>query len=63
MNNILDLDLAGLKKWMKDNGEKDFRAKQVFDWIYKGCFSFSDMKNIPESLRNKLERQFPDRHT
>ncbi len=58
MNNILDLDLAGLKKWMKDNGEKDFRAKQVFDWIYKGCFSFSDMKNIPESLRNKLENSF-----
>jgi 23S rRNA (adenine2503-C2)-methyltransferase len=58
LKNILDLDLAGLKEWMKYNGEKDFRAKQVFDWIYKGCFLFSDMKNIPESLRNKLGDSF-----
>lgn len=58
MKNILDLDLAGLKKWMKDNGEKDFRAKQVFDWIYKGCFRFSDMKNMPAGLRDKLSENF-----
>jgi 23S rRNA (adenine2503-C2)-methyltransferase len=54
----LDLTLAELKKWMKDNGEKEFRAKQVFDWIYRGCFSFSEMKNIPESLRARLEESF-----
>ncbi|MBP1743914.1 MAG: rRNA ((2503)-C(2))-methyltransferase RlmN [Firmicutes bacterium] len=58
MRNILDLDLDELKKWIKGSGEKEFRAKQVFDWIYKGCFSFSDMKNIPESLRNKLAASF-----
>jgi len=58
LKNILDLTLAELKKWMKDNGEKEFRAKQVFDWIYKESFSFSGMKNIPVSLRGKLEASF-----
>ena len=58
MKNILDLDLVELKKWMKDNDEKEFRAKQVFDWIYRGCFKFGEMKNLPVSLKNKLETSF-----
>lgn len=58
MKNILDLDLVELKKWMKDNGEKEFRAKQVFEWIYRGCFDFGEMKNLPVSFKNKLEISF-----
>ncbi len=45
MKNILDLDLQELKQWMKDNKEKDFRAKQVMDWIYKEVWCFSEMTN------------------
>ncbi|HEY5575262.1 MAG TPA: 23S rRNA (adenine(2503)-C(2))-methyltransferase RlmN [Clostridiaceae bacterium] len=58
MKNILDLDLDELKKWMKDNGEKEFRAKQVFDWIYRGCVKFGEMNNLPVSLKNKLDINF-----
>ncbi len=58
MKNILDLNLIELKKWMKDNGETEFRAKQVFEWLYKGCLSFGEMKNIPASLKAKLEAGF-----
>lgn len=58
MNNILDFTLEELQDWMKDNGESAFRAKQVFSWIYKECFSFGEMKNIPKILQEKLNNNF-----
>lgn len=58
MKNIFDLKLVELQSWMEYNGEKGFRAKQVFDWIYKGTLDFMDMANIPLSLRNKLKDNF-----
>lgn len=58
MENIFDFTLAELQGWMKNNGEKAFRAKQVFDWIYKGTLDFMDMVNIPLSLRQKLKGNF-----
>jgi 23S rRNA (adenine2503-C2)-methyltransferase len=58
MKNILDLNLSELKNWMKENNEKEFRAKQVFDWIYKEVWDFGDMKNIPRSTIEKLKESF-----
>ncbi|MEG0306922.1 MAG: 23S rRNA (adenine(2503)-C(2))-methyltransferase RlmN [Clostridium sp.] len=58
MKNILDLDLEQLKMWMKQSGDKEFRAKQVFSWIYKEVWNFNDMKNIPRSTIEKLEKKF-----
>lgn len=38
-------------------GEKSFRAKQIFDWIYnKGCKDFQLMTDLPSDLRNKLSQ-------
>ncbi|MCB2292036.1 23S rRNA (adenine(2503)-C(2))-methyltransferase RlmN [Clostridium algoriphilum] len=58
MINILDLDLVELKQWMKDNGESEFRAKQVSDWIYKNVWEFENMNNIPRSIKEKLQSNF-----
>lgn len=58
MKNILDLDIEALKLWMEQNGEKSFRAKQVFQWIYKGVFNFKDMKNISTNTLEHLEKYF-----
>lgn len=58
MENILNLSLEELKKWMSDNGESSFRAKQVMDWIYKGIFLFDDMKNIPKATKENLKGHF-----
>ena len=58
MNNLLDFTLEELQCWMKENGEPAFRAKQVFSWIYKEVWSFSEMKNIPKSLQQKLAENF-----
>ena len=46
---------AEMKEFMKEIGEKAFRGTQVYSWIYKGAKNFDDMKNIPKSLREKLE--------
>lgn len=58
MNNILDYTLSELQQWMKENGEGAFRAKQVFNWIYKDVEGFGQMKNLPKSLTQKLEDNF-----
>ncbi|MBU3160542.1 23S rRNA (adenine(2503)-C(2))-methyltransferase RlmN [Clostridium frigoris] len=58
MINILDIDLLELQQWMKSNGESKFRAKQVFDWIYKDVWEFENMNNIPQSIREKLQTNF-----
>lgn len=57
-DNILDLNMNELKNWLKFNGEKEFRAKQIFDWIYKNEWDFSLMKNLPQSLIEKLNNAF-----
>ena len=46
---------AEMKEFMKEIGEKALRGTQVYSWIYKGAKTFDDMKNIPKSLREKLE--------
>lgn len=42
-----------LKAMLFQMGEKPFRAAQVFSWLHKGA-SFSEMTNLPLSLRSKL---------
>ncbi len=38
-------------------GEKGFRARQVFRWLYKGITDFREMTNLPETLRAKLDEK------
>lgn len=58
MINILDLTLDELSVWMKNNGEKPFRAKQIVDWIYKGIWDFENMKNISKGCVELLKNNF-----
>ena len=58
MENILDLSLEELRIWMKANGESEFRAKQVMDWVYKGALEFNLMSNLSKSLQEKLKSHF-----
>lgn len=56
---IYSLQLDELKDWLKEQGEKPFRAEQVFDWLYKKrVVSFEDMSNLSKGLRDKLEEHF-----
>lgn len=56
---IRGLSLAELTKAFIAIGEKPFRAKQIFDWIYKnGAMDFDSMSNISSDLRAKLKENF-----
>jgi 23S rRNA (adenine2503-C2)-methyltransferase len=57
--NIRELDLGQLEDYFESIGEKKFRAKQVFEWLWqKQAMSFADMTNISKELRQKLGEQF-----
>jgi 23S rRNA (adenine2503-C2)-methyltransferase len=54
--NLLDFTLPRLTEWLGAQGEKPFRAKQVFRWIHqRGVRDFAAMTDLAKSLREKLE--------
>lgn len=55
MNSIMDLELYELENAVSPK----FRAKQIFDWIYKKyAFSFDEMKNLPNEMKSELEKSY-----
>ncbi|MGM9945836.1 MAG: 23S rRNA (adenine(2503)-C(2))-methyltransferase RlmN [Lysinibacillus sp.] len=48
-----------LEVWLKEHGEKPFRAAQIYDWLYnKRVKTFDEMLNLSKGLREKLEENF-----
>ena len=60
MKNILDFSLNELENYfINELKEPKFRAKQVFEWIYKkGVNDFSAMTNLNNALKNNLQNTF-----
>jgi len=55
MLNYADLEIADWKNWLSEQGEREFHAKQIMDWIYqKGAASWEEMSNLSKQLRSKL---------
>lgn len=55
MQSIYDYTLDELKSQLKPS----FRAKQVYNWLYKKyATSYDDMKNIPKDLKENLEANY-----
>lgn len=52
-----ELTLEEMQDCLVQMGEKPFRAKQIFAWVYRGARSFDEMTDISKSLREKLDRQ------
>ena len=47
-----------LKEFMKEIGEKPFRAEQIYKWIYEARVSdFEEMTNLSKAFREKLQRE------
>ena len=47
------------KTWLLENGEKGFRASQIFNWIYqRGISDWDSMTNLNKELRLKLSLDF-----
>lgn len=48
-----------LTAWLKENGEKPFRAGQILSWLFKrGVTSFDKFTNLPSPLIEKLKNAF-----
>jgi len=57
--NIRHLSFIELEKYFEELGEKKFRVKQVYEWLWlKPVQSFNQMTNISKELRQKLGEQF-----
>ena len=55
MVNLYTLSFDDLVQLVSDLGEKRFRARQIWDWVYEARVnSFSEMRNLPHSTIDKL---------
>lgn len=53
--NIFELNLDELKAFFREAGEKEFRAKQVYEWLWqKGARDFDMMSNLSKNTRKIL---------
>jgi 23S rRNA (adenine2503-C2)-methyltransferase len=58
-NNIRQLSLSELEQYFEGLGEKKFRARQVYEWIWqKHAAGFTGMTNLSKELRQLLEDNF-----
>ena len=61
MKSIYDLTLEQLKEELKALGQKPFRAKQIYEWIYvKNVYDFHQMPNLSKELQETLSNHFSD---
>ncbi len=58
MRELCGLYSKEVKNFFEEEGEKPFRAKQLFDWVYqKGMIHYEKMLNLPGHLRALLKEK------
>jgi len=56
---IRSLSFNDLQARLENLGEKKFRAKQIYEWLWtKSCVDFDEMSNLSKELREKLKVYF-----
>ena len=56
---IYSLTRQAMQEWVLEQGEKKFRADQIWEWLYrKRVQSFEEMTNLSKGLIAKLNEQF-----
>lgn len=56
---IYGLTMEQLTEWLLGQGQKKFRAAQIWDWLYKKrVTNFADMKNINKDLLELMDANF-----
>lgn len=57
---IYDYNLADLEKFIEENGEKKYRAKQIFQAIYKDLVSsYDEITTLKKDYKDKLKEILP----
>lgn len=53
--NIREASLQEISQFLTENGEKAFRAKQIWQWLWqRGVMNFEDMTNLSKATRDLL---------
>ena len=56
---IRTLSLEELQAFFVEMGAQKFRAKQVYEWLWKkGAYTFEEMTNLSKTLREQLKEVF-----
>ncbi len=59
LKDIRTLDLVDIKYFLTSHSEKAFRAKQIYEWLWKkSCTSFDEMTNLSLPTRELLTKHF-----
>lgn len=53
---LFNMTPAQLEQFIVSISQPKFRAKQINEWLERGAPDFSVMKNLPEDLRNDLDK-------
>ncbi len=57
--NIRELSLTELENYIQELGDKRFRAKQIYEWLWqKHAHTFDAMTNLSKDLRARLSQDF-----
>lgn len=57
--NIYDMTLSDLENYFETMGEKKYKAKQIYDWLYKKrVTNFDEMSNVKKTVIQKLQSDF-----
>jgi 23S rRNA (adenine2503-C2)-methyltransferase len=59
MLTIYDLNLKQMEQMLAGKGQKPYRAKQIYSWLYrKRCGSFAEMTDLPAALTAQLGTEY-----
>ena len=58
MKNIKDFTLSELEDELVSIGEKKYRAKQIYAWIFRNVDSFDEMTDLSKELIQKLKENY-----
>ena len=53
---IKSMTVSELENYFSDLGQPKFRAGQVFKWLHSGITDFTEMTDIPKTLRETLDK-------
>ena len=59
MQTIYDLTFKQMQEMLEAHGQKAYRAKQIFSWLYrKRVSSFDEMSDLPKSFIEQLKQEY-----
>ena len=59
MRTIYDLTLKQMEEMLAEKGQKSYRAKQLYAWLYrKQVTSFDEMTDLPAALISELKNEY-----